>query len=60
MKTIEVVYLVYIENPLSGSLVLKKVCDSYSLAKKWEKKLEEKYGTFAQIEVMPVEQEEKR
>lgn len=52
------VYLIYVENPFSGRVQLKKVCESLKLAKKLAKKIEEKKNTFTQIEIMPLEQEE--
>lgn len=58
MTKITHVYLVYVENPFTGNVQLKKVCKGLKLAKKWEKEFEEKNDTFAQIEVMPLEQEE--
>lgn len=58
MTKISYVYLVYVENPFTGNIQLKKICESLKLAKKWEKEFEEKNDTFAQIEVMPVEQDE--
>lgn len=58
MEKITHVYLVYVENPFTGRAQLKKVCKSLKLAKKWEKQFEEKNDTFAQIEIMPLEQEE--
>ncbi|VFA67120.1 Uncharacterised protein [Enterococcus saccharolyticus] len=58
MEKITHVYLVYVENPFTGHVQLKKVCKGLKLAKKWEKEFEEKNDTFAQIEVMPLEQEE--
>lgn len=58
MEKINYVYLVYVENPFTGKLKLKKVCKGLKLAKKWAKEFEEKNDTFAQIEVMPLEQEE--
>ena len=39
------VYLVYVENPFSGRVQLKKVCESFlKLAKKLAKEIEEKKG----------------
>lgn len=58
MSKIIYVYLVYVENPFTGKVQLKKVCKSLKLAKKWKKQFEEKNDTFAQIEIMPLEQEE--
>lgn len=43
------VYLVYVENPFSGRVQLKKVCESLKLAKKLAKEIEEKKDTFTQI-----------
>ena len=51
------VYLVYVENPFSGRVQLKKVCESLKLAKKLAKEIEEKKDTFTQIEIMHLEQE---
>lgn len=58
MSKVTYVHLVYVENLFTGNVQLKKVCSSLKLAKKWEKEFEEKYDTFAQIEVMPLEQED--
>ncbi|WAX12736.1 hypothetical protein EC99P2_00039 [Enterococcus phage EC99P2] len=59
MSKNSVVYLVYVENPFSGKVQLKRVCESLKLAEKLAKEFEEIYDTFTQIEVMPLEQEGK-
>ncbi|MFF9835464.1 hypothetical protein ACI2LD_18065 [Enterococcus casseliflavus] len=42
MEKINHVYLVYVENPFTGNVQLKKVCKGLKLAKKWVKEFEEK------------------